>query len=263
MLTHDNLVSNALTGCEVLGLEGSFTALSFLPLSHSFERLVDYCFFYKGITIAYAESVQTVAANLVEVKPHVFVAVPRVYEKVMARVLENATGRRRSQGEDLPLGDRRRARSAAEAPDLRARGPQGEDRRQAGLLEDPRAPGRPVRLRDVGRRAARPRRRRVLLGRRDSDLRGLRPDRDLAGDLGERARRHPARHGRPADAAHRSEDRRRRRDPLARARTRCGATSASPRRPPKRSTPRAGSTPATSAISTTAASSSSPTARRS
>lgn len=91
MLTHDNLVSNAVTGCEVLGLEGSFTALSFLPLSHSFERLVDYCFFYKGITIAYAESVQTVAANLLEVKPHVFVAVPRVYEKVMARVLENAT----------------------------------------------------------------------------------------------------------------------------------------------------------------------------
>ena len=92
MLTHDNLVSNALTGCEVLGLEGGFTALSFLPLSHSFERLVDYCFFYKGITIAYAESVQTVAANLLEVRPHVFVAVPRVYEKVMARVLETATG---------------------------------------------------------------------------------------------------------------------------------------------------------------------------
>ena len=91
MLTHDNLVSNALTGCDVLGLDGSFTALSFLPLSHSFERLVDYCFFFKGITIAYAESVQTVAANLLEERPHVFVAVPRVYEKVMARVLENAT----------------------------------------------------------------------------------------------------------------------------------------------------------------------------
>ncbi len=91
MLTHDNLVSNAVTGCEVLGLEGNFTALSFLPLSHSFERLVDYCYFLKGITIAYAESVQTVAANLLEVRPHVFVAVPRVYEKVMARVYENAT----------------------------------------------------------------------------------------------------------------------------------------------------------------------------
>ncbi len=91
MLTHDNLVSNVLTGCEVLGLEGWFTALSFLPLSHSFERMVDYCYFFKGITIAYAESVQTVAANLLEVRPHVFVAVPRVYEKIMARVIEHAT----------------------------------------------------------------------------------------------------------------------------------------------------------------------------
>ncbi|MEO8276755.1 MAG: long-chain fatty acid--CoA ligase [Thermoanaerobaculia bacterium] len=92
MLTHDNLVSNVVTGCDVLGLQGDFTALSFLPLSHSFERMVDYCYFYRGITIAYAESVQTVAANLVEVKPHVFVAVPRVYEKVMAKVIENGTG---------------------------------------------------------------------------------------------------------------------------------------------------------------------------
>jgi len=91
MLTHDNLVSNVLTGCDVLGLDGSYTALSFLPLSHSFERMVDYCYFYKGITIAYAESVQTVAANLLEVKPHVFVAVPRVYEKIMSRAQEKAT----------------------------------------------------------------------------------------------------------------------------------------------------------------------------
>jgi long-chain acyl-CoA synthetase len=91
MLTHGNLVSNVVTGCGLLGLEGHFVALSFLPLSHSFERMVDYCYFYRGVTIAYAESVQTVAANLLEVRPHVFVAVPRVYEKVMARVLDNAT----------------------------------------------------------------------------------------------------------------------------------------------------------------------------
>ncbi len=93
MLTHGNLVANVLSGCSVLGLSGDFTALSFLPLSHSFERMVDYCYFYKGVTVAYAESVQTVAQNLLEVKPHVFVAVPRVYEKVMARVMENATAR--------------------------------------------------------------------------------------------------------------------------------------------------------------------------
>lgn len=90
MLTHDNLVSNVMTGCGQLGLEGHFVALSFLPLSHSFERMVDYCYFYMGVTIAYAESIQAVPQNLQEVKPHVFVAVPRLYEKVMARAYENA-----------------------------------------------------------------------------------------------------------------------------------------------------------------------------
>jgi long-chain acyl-CoA synthetase len=88
MLTHDNLVSNLVTSAENLSVEGGHVALSFLPLSHSFERTVDYTYFYEGVTIAYAESVQTVAANLREVRPHVFVAVPRVFEKVMARVLE-------------------------------------------------------------------------------------------------------------------------------------------------------------------------------
>jgi long-chain acyl-CoA synthetase len=89
MLTHRNIVSNVVASMESLRLEGRFTALSFLPLSHSFERTVDYCYFYMGCSIAYAESVATVAANLQEVKPHVFVSVPRVYEKVQSRVLEN------------------------------------------------------------------------------------------------------------------------------------------------------------------------------
>jgi long-chain acyl-CoA synthetase len=88
MLTHRNIVSNVVSAMEVLRLERRFTALSFLPLSHSFERTVDYCYFYTGCTIAYAESVATVAANLQEVNPHVFVSVPRVYEKVLSRVQE-------------------------------------------------------------------------------------------------------------------------------------------------------------------------------
>ena len=70
-------------------MKGEYTALSFLPLAHSFERTVDYIYFYKGCTIAYAESVQTVAQNLAEVRPQVFVSVPRVYEKVLAKVQEN------------------------------------------------------------------------------------------------------------------------------------------------------------------------------
>jgi long-chain acyl-CoA synthetase len=89
MLTHDNLVSNLVTSAEILGVKGEHIALSFLPLSHSFERTVDYTYFHEGVTIAYAESVQTVAENLREVRPQVFVAVPRVYEKVMAKVIES------------------------------------------------------------------------------------------------------------------------------------------------------------------------------
>jgi long-chain acyl-CoA synthetase len=90
MLTHRNIVSNVVAAMDLVQIEGQYTALSFLPLSHSFERTVDYCYFYKGCTIGYAESVATVAQNLQEVKPNVFVAVPRVYEKVQARVHEGA-----------------------------------------------------------------------------------------------------------------------------------------------------------------------------
>jgi long-chain acyl-CoA synthetase len=89
MLSHGNIASNLVHALERLDIEGSYTALSFLPLAHSFERTVDYIYFYRGCTIAYAESVQAVAQNLGEVKPHVFVSVPRVYEKVLARVQDN------------------------------------------------------------------------------------------------------------------------------------------------------------------------------
>jgi long-chain acyl-CoA synthetase len=78
------------TALTLLDIRGDQTALSFLPLSHVFERMVTYTYFYRGLTIAYAESVQAVAQNLQEVRPHVFVSVPRVYEKVLARVREQA-----------------------------------------------------------------------------------------------------------------------------------------------------------------------------
>jgi len=88
MLTHGNLASNVVAGNQVLPFQDGFTALSFLPLSHSFERAVDYCYFLKGCPIAYAESVATVARNMIEVRPEIFVSVPRVYEKVLAKVQE-------------------------------------------------------------------------------------------------------------------------------------------------------------------------------
>ena len=88
MLTHNNIASNVSTGISVMNLDAGYMTLSFLPLSHSFERTVDYCYFLTGCSIAYAESVAAVAQNMREVRPHVFVSVPRVYEKFYARVQE-------------------------------------------------------------------------------------------------------------------------------------------------------------------------------
>jgi long-chain acyl-CoA synthetase len=89
MLTHGNIATNVVNCLKCMNISDDQVALSFLPLSHSFERTIDYIYFFKGVTIAYAESVQTVGENFGEVKPHMFVSVPRVYEKVLARVHEN------------------------------------------------------------------------------------------------------------------------------------------------------------------------------
>ena len=89
MLTHDNITSNVVASQQVLPIETGLVALSILPLSHILERMADYCYFYKGVTIAYAESVNKVADNLQEIRPHVFAAVPRLFEKMRARVLDN------------------------------------------------------------------------------------------------------------------------------------------------------------------------------
>jgi long-chain acyl-CoA synthetase len=86
MLSHGNFVSNVVTAMGLVDFRPDQVALSFLPLAHVFERMIDFCYFYKGVSIAYAESVQTVPQNIQEVRPHVFVSVPRVYEKFQARV---------------------------------------------------------------------------------------------------------------------------------------------------------------------------------
>lgn len=91
MLSHGNIASNVASSSQAIEVKRENVALSFLPLSHSFERTVDYIYFIAGATIAYAESVQLVGQNLLEVRPHLFVSVPRVYEKVMARVYENVS----------------------------------------------------------------------------------------------------------------------------------------------------------------------------
>jgi len=90
MLTHDNICSNVRGSVETLRVSEDDSCLALLPLSHILERMVDYYFVHVGVTINYAESVDAFAQNLQEVRPTVVAAVPRVYEKVYARVLENA-----------------------------------------------------------------------------------------------------------------------------------------------------------------------------
>lgn len=91
MLTHDNIHSNVAACREKVPFSGTDTSLSFLPLSHIFERMGGhYMMIATGTSIAYAESIDTVPTNLVEVRPTIVLSVPRLYEKMYARVLENA-----------------------------------------------------------------------------------------------------------------------------------------------------------------------------
>jgi len=88
MLSHRNLVSNLLAGHTIVPVTPDDVSLSFLPLSHSFERLVSYVYLAHGVTIVFAESMDTVGRDLNIVRPTVMTGVPRVYEKFEARILE-------------------------------------------------------------------------------------------------------------------------------------------------------------------------------
>lgn len=89
MLSHYNLVSNVQALRSVIEFTDKDTALSFLPLSHVLERMCTFAWIYVGATIAYAESVDTVAQNLVEARPTIMVSVPRLFDKFYARVIDN------------------------------------------------------------------------------------------------------------------------------------------------------------------------------
>jgi long-chain acyl-CoA synthetase len=90
MLTHGNLVSNLRAVSDALEISQDDVALSFLPLSHGFERMVAYVYLFGGVTIVFAESFDTIARDLARVRPTVLTGVPRVYEKLHARILETA-----------------------------------------------------------------------------------------------------------------------------------------------------------------------------
>lgn len=86
MLSHANIASNVEAVTKILQLGPDDLALSFLPLSHIFERMVDYVYFYRGASIAYAASIDAVADDLTFFKPTIIASVPRFLEKVYQRV---------------------------------------------------------------------------------------------------------------------------------------------------------------------------------
>jgi long-chain acyl-CoA synthetase len=90
LLTHRNLVSNALSSGEVFDLRPDDSALSFLPLSHVFERTVLYIYMGFGVQISFARGVETVAEDIKEVRPTVVTAVPRLFEKIYATINKRA-----------------------------------------------------------------------------------------------------------------------------------------------------------------------------
>tara|TARA_B100000767_G_scaffold229351_1_gene220028 strand:- start:548 stop:2317 length:1770 start_codon:yes stop_codon:yes gene_type:complete len=87
MLNHHNIVSNVLSSSKRLPLDiGKTHALSFLPVCHIYERVILYIYYYKGIGIYFAESIEKISENLQEVKPFFMTAVPRLLEKVYDKI---------------------------------------------------------------------------------------------------------------------------------------------------------------------------------
>jgi long-chain acyl-CoA synthetase len=88
LLSHKNLVSNAINSEKRFPIsKGKDRALSFLPLCHVYERMLIYLYQYTGVSIYYAESIDTISENLKEVQPHVMTAVPRLLEKVYDKII--------------------------------------------------------------------------------------------------------------------------------------------------------------------------------
>jgi long-chain acyl-CoA synthetase len=88
MLSHGNFVSNGKALDAVTDFNVTDTILSFLPLSHVLERMTTFSFLYKGAAIAYAESIESVAENLIEVRPTIMISVPRLFDKIYTRVMD-------------------------------------------------------------------------------------------------------------------------------------------------------------------------------
>jgi long-chain acyl-CoA synthetase len=93
MLQHSNLVSNLIDSAGHFSFGEADSVLSVLPLSHIFERTAMYMYIYNGMAVYYGESLDLIGPNLREVSPTIFVGVPRIFEKILARVKDKSVER--------------------------------------------------------------------------------------------------------------------------------------------------------------------------
>jgi len=89
MLMHSNFISNVITCAPILPFSDKDTAMSLLPLSHVYERMVEFVYLYKGCTIGYGEGFDAIPQNLLEIRPHIMALAPRILEKFYAGVMDN------------------------------------------------------------------------------------------------------------------------------------------------------------------------------
>lgn len=87
MLSHRNIITNFLDCEDIPPIKEQGCALSYLPLCHIYERMINYLFQYVGLSIYYAESIATIADNIKEIRPHIFTTVPRLIEKVYDKII--------------------------------------------------------------------------------------------------------------------------------------------------------------------------------
>ncbi len=88
VLTHNNMSSNEEVSAESFGMSPADTAVSFLPLSHVYERVIGYAYLFRGVQIAYVERMDDLPQALVEIHPTLAAAVPRVFEKLFANIMQ-------------------------------------------------------------------------------------------------------------------------------------------------------------------------------
>lgn len=87
MLSHKNVLSNVAASAGLFPVDENSRGLSYLPLCHVYERMVNYVLHYKGVSIYYAENMATIVDNIQEVKPHIMTTVPRLLEKVYDKII--------------------------------------------------------------------------------------------------------------------------------------------------------------------------------